>query len=64
MPLSAAYCKHCHNVFQADLEYCPFCGKKSPHGSRNQLLKWVAVLVFLMVLAFISYTLLHSPNGK
>jgi RNA polymerase subunit RPABC4/transcription elongation factor Spt4 len=64
MRLIAAYCKHCHNHFQGNLEHCPFCGKRSPHGTRNLRLKWIAVLIFLTVLAFVVYAFLKSPDGK
>src|SRR5258708_40182297 len=53
MALTVSYCKRCETTFQSDLEHCPSCGRRSPHGSCNFLLQWVAVLIFLLPLAVI-----------
>ena len=63
MRLTAVRCKECQNVYQGDLERCPFCGRKSPQGWRDHRLKWVAVLIFLIVLAVVAYAFFHSPGG-
>ena len=62
MSLTAVCCKHCENVFRGNLDYCPFCGEKSRPGRRDLLLKWGAVLVFLIVLAIIGYAYFHSQG--
>ena len=62
MALNVVRCKYCQNDFQGDLETCPHCRRRSPHGRRNLLLKWIALLVFLIVLAFVIYLFLVSPR--
>jgi len=64
MALTVDYCKRCDSTYESEMEHCPSCGGRSPHGWRNLLLKWVAVLIFLMVLAFIAYAVIHPRVGK
>lgn len=59
MQLTVSHCKYCGSDFEANQERCPSCGKTSPHGRRNLLLKWIAVLIFLIALALIAYTVTH-----
>ena len=60
MRLNFVHCEHCQNTFQSDQQNCPFCGRRSPQGRRNLRLKWVAVLIFLIALAFVAYTIIHA----
>jgi hypothetical protein len=55
MSWSVIHCKCCGNAFPGNLEKCAACGCTSPHGRRNILLKWVAILVFLAALAYVAY---------
>lgn len=63
MSLSIIRCKHCQNDFQSDLENCPHCRKRSPLGRRILFLKWIAVVIFLLVLAYIVHMVLVSQGG-
>ncbi len=64
MPLTVEHCERCESTFESTMEHCPSCGRRSPHGWRNLLLKWFAVLIFLTALAFIGYAVIHTQGGK
>ena len=56
-------CKHCQFIFLRNLENCPSCGKKGPEGRRHALLKWIAVFIFLIAIAFVGCQLIGSMPG-
>ncbi len=60
MQPTVSHCKSCGSDFEGNQERCPSCGKRSPRGRRDFLLKWIAVSTFLMALALIAYALTHS----
>jgi RNA polymerase subunit RPABC4/transcription elongation factor Spt4 len=59
MLLTVSHCKYCGSFFEGNQERCPTCGKRGPQGRRNLLLKWIAVLIFLVALGVTAYTLTH-----
>ena len=60
MPQAIIRCKRCEKPFLADLKRCPSCGKLSPDGTRELLLKWLAILSFALMLAYIGYLIIRS----
>jgi RNA polymerase subunit RPABC4/transcription elongation factor Spt4 len=62
MHLTVSRCKGCGTVFEGSFENCPHCGKLSPHGRSNLLIKWIAILIFLLAIGVTSYLLMHVPG--
>jgi len=64
MYLNFRPCKRCGEYFLSDAEHCPNCNKLSPVGRRHLLLKLLAVLIFLMGIALILYSVIHSHHRQ
>ena len=63
MSHTAVRCKRCKRGFDRKLEECPGCGQLSPHGRRMLVIKWIAILVFLVSVASIAGTFLQFSGG-